>query len=122
MTKDIVKLTTLTAAIVSVPLLAFAELSVGDQVGTDEAAIRAWFEAQGAEVIEIELEDSAIEVEYLLDGAEYEAELDAATGEVAALEAEGADDDEEEDDDHADMDGADDDGADDSDDEEGDDA
>jgi hypothetical protein len=122
MTKDIVKLTTLTVAIVSVPLLAFAELSVGDQVGTDEAAIRAWFEAQGAEVIEIELEDSAIEVEYLLDGAEYEAELDAATGEVAALEAEGADDDEEEDDDHADMDGADDDGADDSDDEEGDDA
>lgn len=101
MTKDILKLTTLTAAIVSVPLLALAELSVGDQVGTDEAAIRAWMEAQGAEVTEIELEDGVIEVEYTLDGAEYEAELDAATGVVAAMEA---DDDDDSDDDDSDDD------------------
>lgn len=102
MTKDILKLTTLTAAIVSVPLLALAELSVGEQVGTDEAAIRAWMEAQGAEVTEIELEDGVIEVEYTLRGAEYEAELDAATGVVAAMEADDDDSDEDDSDDDAD--------------------
>lgn len=101
------KLTALTAMIASVPVLAFAQLQLGDQVGTEEAVIRAWMEAQGVEVTEIEIEDGEIEVEYILDGAEYEAELDPATGAVIALEAEddsGDDSEDEDDDDDKDSD------------------
>ncbi len=92
MTFENLKLTALTAMIAAVPVLAFAQINLGDQIGTEEAVIRAWIEAQGAEVVEIELEDDEIEVEYRLNGTEYEAELDPATGAVIALEVEDDDD------------------------------
>lgn len=101
MNKDMTKLTALAAALAAVPALAYAQLTLGDSIGTDEAMIRAALEAQGAEVIEIELEDGEIEVEYLLGGAEYEATLDA-TGVVTALETEEDDGAEDDDDDHDD--------------------
>lgn len=97
MTKDNLKLTTLAVLIASVPALAVAGLSVGDQTGVSADEIRAALGAQGAEVLEIEIEDGAIEVEYLLDGVEYEAEINPANGTVLALEQEDEDDDEEDD-------------------------
>ena len=96
MTKTTLKLTALVAALAAVPMLALAQLEPGTQVGTDEAAIRAMLEAEGLEVLEIEIEDGEIEVDYRLDGIDYEAEIDAATGTVTEVER---DDDEEEGDD-----------------------
>lgn len=100
MTNDMTKLTILAAALAAVPALTFAQLSLGDSIGTDEATIRAALAAQGAEVIEIELEDGEIEVEYLLDGTEYEAKVNA-DGTVAALESDEDDETDEEEDDDA---------------------
>lgn len=97
MTYDMTKLTVLAAAIAAVPALAFAQLSLGDTIGTEDSAIRAALEAQGAEVLEIELEDGVIEVEYLLEGTEYEATLDQ-NGVVAELERDDDKDDEDDDD------------------------
>ena len=111
MTKDTFKLTTLGLLVASVPAFAFAELSLGTHAGLTEAEIRAALEEQGAQVLEIEIESDEIEVEYLLNGVEYEAELDPDTGDIIALEIEdddddddGEDDDEYEDDDHDDDD------------------
>ncbi|MGH1413824.1 MAG: PepSY domain-containing protein [Pelagimonas sp.] len=99
MTFETFKLAGLSAMIASVPVLAYAQLQLGDQVGTQEAVIRAWLEAQGAQVTETELDDGEIEVEYILDGAEYEAELDPATGAVIALELDDDDDGDDDEDD-----------------------
>lgn len=98
MTFTTLKLTTLTVLGLGLPAAAMA-LAVGDSVGTSEADIRAAFEAQGAQVLEIEIEDGEIEVEYLVDGVEYEAEIDPATGMIAELETEDEDDDDEDGDD-----------------------
>ena len=97
MINDNVKLTGLAALIATVPLAAFAGLTLGDQAGTTDAEIRAMMEAQGYEVLEIEIEDDEIEVDYVLDGVEYEAEIDPATGAIIALELEDEDDEDEDD-------------------------
>ena len=95
MTKDTLKITTLAAAIASVPVLAFAQLALGDTIGMEETDIRAILEAKGAVVLEIEIDEDEIEVEYLLDGVTYEAEIDPVTGKLAELSLE-----DDEDDDH----------------------
>jgi uncharacterized membrane protein YkoI len=75
-----------------IPVAAFANFAVGDTVGTDIDEIRAKFEAQGYTVTEIEVEDGEIEVEYVLDGQEFEVTLAADTGEVLEVELEEDDD------------------------------
>ncbi len=104
MTNDMFKLASLTALVAFVPALALAQLSLGDTVGTDMAEITSALEAQGAEVLEIENEDGVIEVEYVLEGTEYEAEIDSASGAVVAVELEEADDAEDDDDEDEDED------------------
>lgn len=102
MTKETLKLTALAGLILSAPALAFAGLTLGDVAGKTVAEIRSVMEAQGYEVLEIEFERNKIEVEYLVDGTEYEAEINPATGMVIALELE--DDHDNNDDDHGDDD------------------
>jgi len=101
---DFIKLTSLAALIAAVPALAFAQLSIGDQLGAEAAEITAALEAQGAQVLEVEAEDGVIEVEYILEGVEYEAEIDPASGQVIAMEIEEADEDDDDDDDDAEDD------------------
>lgn len=99
MTQDTLKLTALTATILTVPALAFAGLTVGDTMDTSAEAIRTALEAQGATILEIETEDGEIEVEYMLDGLEYEAEIDATSGEILEVELEDDEDEDQEDED-----------------------
>ena len=75
-----------------IPAAAFANFAVGDTVGTDLDEIRAKFEAQGYTVTEIEVEDGEIEVEYVLDGQEYEVTIAPDTGVVLEVELEDDDD------------------------------
>ncbi|MGI9391087.1 MAG: PepSY domain-containing protein [Boseongicola sp.] len=75
-----------------IPAAAFANFAVGDSIGTDLDEIRAKFEAQGYTVTEIEVEDGEIEVEYVLDGQEYEVTLNPDSGEVLEVELEDDDD------------------------------
>lgn len=99
MTKTLTGLTALSVAFVSLPALAFAQLTLGEPLGVQEDAIRAALMENGAEVIEIEIDGDEIEVEYTLDGVSYEVELDPATGVIVALELEDDDADEDETDD-----------------------
>lgn len=108
MTFETAKLTTLTGLILAAPALAYANLSLGETLGTTEAEIRAALEAKGYVVEEVELEDGEIEVAYRVDGIAYEAEIDPETGTIQELEAEAHDDDD--DDDNGDDDDAENDG------------
>ncbi len=85
----------LTAALLAtlIPAAALANLTVGEQVLTDEAAIRAAFEEKGLTVTEIEFEDEEIEVEYSLDGQAYEVSISASTGMITEIELEDEEDD-----------------------------
>ena len=80
MTKDNLKLTTLSALILTVPALAWANLTPGDVMGTSEADIRAQMESLGYEVLEIEFEDDEIEVEYTFEGEGVEYRLTTPPG------------------------------------------
>ena len=61
-----------------IPAAAFASFAAGDSMGTtDLDEIRAKFEAQGYTVLEVEAEDGEIEVEYLMDGQEFEVTIAA---------------------------------------------
>ncbi len=75
-----------------IPVGAFANFAIGDSVGTNTDEIRAKFEAQGYTVTEIEVEDGEIEVEYTVDGQEYEVTIAEATGVVTEVELEDDDD------------------------------
>ena len=70
-------------------------VAVGDTVGTDVEEIRSKLEAEGYTVTEIEIEDGEIEVEYVVDGQEYEITMSGETGQVLEVELE--DDDEDDD-------------------------
>lgn len=91
------------------PTSAFAELAVGDAVGMAEAEIRASIEGAGYAVNAIEFESDEFEIEAILNGQEYEIEVDPAAGTIAEIEmAEAADDYEDDDnEDDSDEDGAD---------------
>ena len=85
------KMITAAALAALVPAAAMA-LAVGDTLGTDVEEIRAKLEAEGYNVSEIEVEGNDIEVDYMVDGQEYELEVDAATGMVLEIELEDDDD------------------------------
>ncbi len=78
---------------VLIPAAAFANFSVGDTVSTEPAEIRSQLEAEGYTVLEIEVEDGEIEVEYEMDGQEFELTLAADTGQILEIEAEEDEDD-----------------------------
>lgn len=88
---------TLAAALAAMPAGATSGLSVGDDLGKTEAEIRATLEAAGHTVDEIETEDGYIEVEYAMNGAAFEAEVDPDTGLIVEIEADDSDDDDDED-------------------------
>lgn len=84
-----------------IPAAAFASFAAGDSMGTtDLDEIRAKFEAQGYTVLEVEAEDGEIEVEYLMDGQEFEVTIAADTGTIVEIEMEDDDEDDEDDDDN----------------------
>lgn len=85
------KTLTLTAAIITLPALAFAQFNIGDTLPTAEADIRTMLEAKGYQIEEVEVEGDEIEVEATLDGVEYELTLAAATGEILEVELEDED-------------------------------
>ncbi|WP_170762830.1 PepSY domain-containing protein [Ruegeria lacuscaerulensis] len=86
------KMLTLTGLIVTAPALAFANVGLGDKLGTSEAEIRSALEAQGYQIEEIEFEDGEIEVELSKDGVETELVLTETDGVVTAIEIEEDDD------------------------------
>lgn len=86
------KMLTLTGLIVTAPVLALANVGIGDKLGTSEAEIRATLEAQGYELEEIEFEDGEIEVEFTKGGVETELVLNQSDGVVKAIEMEVEDD------------------------------
>ncbi len=89
---------------IALPGLALAAVSVGDQLGTTEAEIRAALTAQGYEITEFEIEDDEIEVEAAFNGEMLELEIAPDTGLVIEIEAEDDDDeDEDEDEDEDDQ-------------------
>ncbi|CUK07368.1 hypothetical protein RUE5091_02931 [Ruegeria denitrificans] len=89
---ETLKLLTLTGLIATAPVLALANVGLGDKLGTTEADIRATLEAQGYQIEEIEFEDGEIEVELVKDGVETELVLSETDGEVTAIEIEKDDD------------------------------
>ncbi len=99
MTFETIKMTGLATLVMSVPALAFAQLSVGDMAGTTEEEIVAKLTASGAEIEEVEIEDGMMEVEYTLDGAEFEVTVDLASGTVTEVEMEDDDEDDDDEDD-----------------------
>lgn len=96
-------LTTAPLAIAGVvlPSLAFAAVSVGDTIGVSDEDIREALTAQGYTIEEIEREAGEIEVEVMLNGQEFEIELDAETGMVVEVELEDDKDDSDDDKDDA---------------------
>ena len=74
------------AALMLVPSLALAEITIGDTLGTGDDAIRAQLEQQGYAVEEIEREDGEIEVDVRKDGREFEIVVNAETGAVEEIE------------------------------------
>ena len=75
-----------------IPSAAFAQINVGDQLGTSEDAIRAALQTKGYAVTEIEFEDDEIEVNVTADGKSLEFEISPETGLVLAIEDEADDD------------------------------
>ena len=86
--------TTLAALLASlaIPATAFA-LTVGETMSTDMDELRTMFEAEGFTVLEIEMEDGEIEIEYEKDGMVFEADVDAETGMLTGIEIEDDEDD-----------------------------
>ena len=76
------------AALSSLPIAAWADLSAGDPLGKTDAEIRASLESLGYMVEEIEIEDDEIEAEVTMNGEAFELEIDPATGQVAEIEKE----------------------------------
>ncbi|RBW54817.1 PepSY domain-containing protein [Ruegeria sp. A3M17] len=89
---ETLKLLTLTGLIATAPVLALANVGLGDKLGTSEADIRATLEAQGYQIRKIEFEDGEIEVELIKDGVETELVLSETDGVVTAIELEEDDD------------------------------
>ena len=89
---ETLKLLTLTGLIATAPVLALANVGLGDKLGTTEAEISTTLEAQGYQIEEIEFEDGEIEVELIKDGVETELVLSETDGMVTAIELEEDDD------------------------------
>lgn len=80
------KLIAAAVAIVAVPSLALAAVSVGDRVGKSDEEIRAALTEQGYTIEEIENEDGKFEAEVVLNGQAFEIEIDSQTGNVLEIE------------------------------------
>ena len=78
----------LSSALALITFPALANVTTGTILGTTEDAIRAALEQNGYTVEKIEIEGSNIEIDALLNGAEIEFEVLAATGEVLRIETE----------------------------------
>ena len=89
---ETLKLLTLSGLIATAPVLALANVGLGDKLGTSETEIRTALEAQGYQIEEIEFEDAEIEVELRKDGVETELVLTKTDGTVTAIEIEQDDD------------------------------
>ncbi len=98
---------TLVATATLVPTMALAAASLGDNVGTTEAEIRAGLVAAGYTIEEIEIEADEIEAEVTLDGQALEIEISPENGTIVAIEADDNDSDDDGDDDNDDDDGED---------------
>ena len=92
MTKSLFPMIAAGAVATLAPVAAIAAFAVGDTVGTDVEEIRSKLEAEGYTVTEIEIEDGEIEVEYVVDGQEYEITMSGETGQVLEVELEDDDD------------------------------
>lgn len=90
MLKHLLHTTALTAAIL--PASAFA-ITIGQSLGTDEAAIRNALEAEGYTVLDFENDDGELEFEVQFGSERFELEVDSATGLVSELESDDDDDD-----------------------------
>lgn len=75
-----------------IPMIAAADVSLGQTVGVEDAELRAALEAEGYQILEIERERDEIEVETLLNGQAIELELDPVTGAIIAMELDNDDD------------------------------
>ena len=91
------KIIALTTGLALIPAIAFAELSEGDQLGTTQDEITAQLVSQGYEIKEIELEDDEFEVEVVMNGQEFEIEIDAKAGTISEIEKDDADENDSED-------------------------
>ena len=80
--------TTALLASVLIPAAAFAQINVGDNVGTTIEAVTAELEAKGYVINEVEKEWGEIEFEVTLDGVAYEIEVSEKTGMVTEIELE----------------------------------
>lgn len=69
-----------------VPGVALAQINAGDTMGVTDAEILSTLEAEGYQVIEIEMEDGEIEVEAVRDGQMFEIEIAADTGLILEIE------------------------------------
>ena len=81
------RIAALIAGVVVVPAVAFAAVAEGDLVGTSEAEIRKQLTSMGYEVTEIEVEDDEIEADVVLNGQQFEIEINPETGKVTEIEA-----------------------------------
>lgn len=77
---------------------AAAALTVGTPIGQDVDTVRAALEAEGYEVLEVELDGDEIEADVLRDGQAFEVEVSVTDGVVTEIELEDDEDDEDDDD------------------------
>ncbi len=89
---NVMKTLGISATLIALPALAFANFTMGDKLGTDEATIRAQLEQKGYTIHEFEVEGDKIEVEVLKDGVETELTLNLTDGTLIEIEAETEDD------------------------------
>lgn len=75
-----------------IPAAAFAQLDVGQQLGSTESDVRAALTGMGYDVQEIEIEDGEIEADVVLDGVELEIEIAMDSGLIVEIETEDDDD------------------------------
>ena len=81
-------LTGLALATVLTPSIAFADVTLGDIIGTTDAQIQSKLETAGYTIDEIEREDGKIEVEVKSSNQEFEIVIASDSGKVIEIEPE----------------------------------
>lgn len=81
-------LTGLALATVLTPSIAFADVTLGDIIGTTDAQIQSKLETAGYTIDEIEREDGKIEVEVKSGNQEFEIVIASDSGKVIEIEPE----------------------------------
>ena len=85
------------ALILLAPGMAFAQIGLGDPLGSNEEEIRNSLVDLGFEITEYEVENGIAEVEVLLDRIAQEIEVSLDNGAIIEIEFEDEDDDDEND-------------------------